>query len=169
MTEDSHVRTNWIRDALGRFEGELLRYACRLTGNMETGREVVQETFLQLCKQRPDELNGELGGWLFTVCRHRALDVLRKEKRMTLLTDSQQAEVSTPDNEPARNLVQDETVAQIQQMLSTFTEQQQEVVRLKYIEGLSYRDISQTTGLTVTNVGYLLHTALKKLREQLPP
>ena len=65
---------------------------------METGREVVQETFLQLCKQRPEELNGELGGWLFTVCRHRALDVLRKEKRMTLLTDSRAAEAETlPD------------------------------------------------------------------------
>ena len=168
MTDESNVRSAWIRDALGRFEGPLLRYAFRLTGNLETGREVVQETFLRLCGQQPGELNGELGAWLFTVCRHRALDVIRKEKRMTLLTETQKGDVATGESEPNEKLETDETVEQVQQMLSTFTDQQQEVVRLKYIEGLSYRDISKVTGLSVTNVGYLLHVTLKRIREQIP-
>lgn len=169
MTNDSNDRSAWIRDALRRFEGQLLRYAFRLTGNLETGREVVQETFLRLCGQQPEDLNGELAAWLYTVCRHRALDVLRKERRMTLLTDNQTAAVATSEGEPRDDLEKSELVEQVRQMLTTFTDQQQEVVRLKYIEGLSYRDISQVTGLSVTNVGYLLHMALKRIREQLPP
>jgi RNA polymerase sigma factor (sigma-70 family) len=169
MTSDSNDRAAWIREALGRFEGQLLRYAFRLTGNLETGREVVQETFLRLCGQQPEDLNGELAAWLYTVCRHRALDVLRKEKRMALLTENQTAEVVTPEREPREELEKTEQIEQVRQMLTTFTDQQQEVVRLKYIEGLSYRDISQVTGLSQGNVGYLLHMALKRIREQLPP
>ena len=43
---------------------------------------------------------------------------------------------------------------------------QQEVVHLKFQSGLSYREISDVTGLSVSNVGFLLHTALARLREQ---
>jgi RNA polymerase sigma-70 factor (ECF subfamily) len=51
--------------------------------------------------------------------------------------------------------------------LATLSENQQEVVRLKFQSGLSYREISEITDLSVTNVGFLLHTALKKIRERL--
>jgi RNA polymerase sigma-70 factor (ECF subfamily) len=44
---------------------------------------------------------------------------------------------------------------------------QQEVVRLKFQNSLSYKEISAITGLSVTNVGYLLHTAIQTLRGKL--
>ena len=51
--------------------------------------------------------------------------------------------------------------------LSNLPANQQEVVRLKFSGGLSYREISEVTGLSVTNVGFLLHTAIKALREKM--
>ena len=53
------------------------------------------------------------------------------------------------------------------QALADLPTNQQEVVRLKFQDGLSYRDIAEVTGLTQSNVGYLLHTAVKRLRERL--
>ncbi|MGB7324809.1 MAG: sigma factor-like helix-turn-helix DNA-binding protein [Rubripirellula sp.] len=44
---------------------------------------------------------------------------------------------------------------------------QQEVIRLKVHGGLSYREISDLTGLSVSNVGYLLSTGLATVRLQL--
>jgi RNA polymerase sigma-70 factor (ECF subfamily) len=44
---------------------------------------------------------------------------------------------------------------------------QQEVVRLKFQNGLSYREISCITKLSVSNVGYLIHTAIQKIRAEL--
>ncbi len=44
---------------------------------------------------------------------------------------------------------------------------QQECIRLKFQHGLSYKQISQVTDLSVTNVGFLIHTGLKTLRKQL--
>ena len=44
---------------------------------------------------------------------------------------------------------------------------QQEVVRLKFQDGMSYREIGAVTSNSVSNVGFLLHTALKTLRARL--
>ena len=44
---------------------------------------------------------------------------------------------------------------------------QQEVIRLKFHGDLSYKEISAVTGLTTTNVGFLIHTALHRLRQML--
>ena len=62
---------------------------------------------------------------------------------------------------------QHETESAILQLLAQLPDNQQEVVRLKFQENLSYRDIAEVTGLSVSNVGYLLHVALKRLRQQL--
>ena len=80
---------SWVREAVMRFEGPLLIYASRLLGDAETARDVVQETFLRLCGQDRGSVDGHLAEWLFTVCRNRALDVLRKEHRMTQLREEQ--------------------------------------------------------------------------------
>ena len=80
-----------VRSALLEFEGPLLRYAQRITGDVERARDVVQETFLRLWKlfgteaESAGELDGRLPQWLFTVCRNLALDVRRKEQRMAAL------------------------------------------------------------------------------------
>ena len=77
MTERRGGNQDWIRAALSRYEGELTRYAQRLTGNLERAREVVQETFLRLCREDSAKIDGHLCEWLFTVCRNQALDVRR--------------------------------------------------------------------------------------------
>ena len=43
---------------------------------------------------------------------------------------------------------------------------QQEVVRLKFQNGFSYKEISRITALSVTNVGFLIHTAVSRLRAE---
>lgn len=52
-------------------------------------------------------------------------------------------------------------------VLRTLPAGQQEVVRLKFQSDLSYREISDITGHSVTNVGNLLHTALATVRDRM--
>ena len=84
---DELNRAEWMRSVLAQHEGPLLRYATRITGNLERARDVVQDTFLRLCREHPEKLNSHLTEWLFTVCRNRALDVVRKESRTRSLTE----------------------------------------------------------------------------------
>ena len=160
-------QATWVQSAVERYEAQLVRYATRLTGNVERGRDVVQETFLRLCQQDAQELDGHLAEWLFTVCRRRALDVMKKETRMTTLKEHPAELSAGPAADHVAALEKRETSDEILAALGALPDKQQEVVRLKFQAGLSYREISKVTGLTTSNVGYLIHTAIKKIREQL--
>jgi len=122
---------------------------------------------MKLCDQDPVHLDVNLAAWLFTVCRNRALDVRRKEQRMTALTDQTAEDCASrePTVEPSATMA--EETGQVQRCMGQLPLNQQEVLRLKIQNGLSYREISEITGLSVSNVGYLLHTAIKRIREKL--
>ncbi|MDP6209186.1 MAG: sigma-70 family RNA polymerase sigma factor, partial [Roseibacillus sp.] len=62
----------------------------------------------------------------------------------------------------------DERVAQVMNALDRLSDNQREVIRLKFQQELSYKEISEATGLAPGNVGFLLHTGLKRLRALLP-
>ena len=115
----------------------------------------------------PDRVQGHLAEWLFTVCRNRALDVLRKENRMKPLTEVDLATRPADAPSPAAEAERRETTSEVLRLLAGLPRNQQEVVRLKFQNGLSYQEISRVTQLTVTNVGFLIHTAIKTLRHEL--
>ena len=73
----------------------------------------------------------------------------------------------SPAIDPGEALEQEEAIAAALAALQTLTANQQEVIRLKFQHGLSYKQIAQVTTLSVTNVGFLMHTGLKILRRRL--
>jgi len=164
---DLSGRDEFLRASLEQFEAPLVRYALSLSGDLETARDVVQDTFLRLYQQPPGEVGGHLAQWLFTVCRNRALDVQRKNRRMTPLTDLELDHRPTPEPSPADSAANRDTAGHVEELLSGLSLNQREVVRLKFQHQLSYQQIAAVTSLSVGNVGFLLHTALKTLRGRL--
>ena len=166
-TEAPSVDRHWILEAVDRFEGPLILYATRLLGDGERARDVVQDTFLKLCKQPRLAVQDRLGEWLFTVCRNRALDVLRKEKRMNSLSEEKASTCTSSELDPALALAERDDAQQAMQLLDGLPANQQEVIRLKFQHGFSYREISQISGHSVTNVGFLIHSGMKTLRQRM--
>ncbi len=151
---------------MDQFQGPLIAYTARLTEDLESARDVVQDAFLRLLREGPSARD-KLAPWLYTVCRNRAFDIRRKEQRMTPLSEA--ASQTCESREPAQTTVLEhrESLDQVLQLVGTLPESQQEVVRLKFQSGLSYREIAAITGLSVTHVGVLIHTAIGRLRSQL--
>ena len=161
-------REEFVEQALAEFEGPLIGYAVGIVHDLERARDVVQDTFIRLYQQDREKVSRGLKTWLFTVCRNRALDILRKEKRMVELDDAAALRIVSNDVEPGNAADWDERMTQVIQALDRLSENQREVIRLKFQQGLSYNEISEVTGLTSGNVGFLLHTGLKRLRSFLP-
>ncbi|MBI5394382.1 MAG: sigma-70 family RNA polymerase sigma factor [Verrucomicrobia bacterium] len=157
----------WVHSILERYEGPLVRYAARITGDAERARDVVQETFVRLCAQERGDVDGHEAEWLFTVCRNRALDVQRKERRMKPAGDETIEDCPSSDPSPAAIAERDDSNSHVLRVLDSLPANQQEVIRLKFQNGLSYREISRITHLTVTNVGFLIHTGIRNLRHRL--
>ena len=155
--------SRWVVDALDRYERPLIRYAKWLLGDVELARDVVQETFLRLCREDPARIEGHLAPWLFTVCRNLALDTREKASRSTAL---EQAEVPVvydfDEQHDAR-----QALSRVLDVLETLPRNQREVVYLKFHGGLSYKEIAAVTALSTSNVGFLLHRAVHAIRSHL--
>ncbi len=170
----------WLTEIFEEFESPLLSYTIRFVRRHDVAQDVVQDAFLRLCDQDPEQLGTSTGAWLDRVCRNRALDVVKKEKRMQRMevdgmsTNSPNPTVpgrllghgqETPD--PAQVALQRDEASWAARALRSLSSRQQEVVRLKLEHGLSYQEIGDVLGLTASNVGYILHHSLKALRQQL--
>ncbi len=162
-------REKFIEQALRDYESPLIGYASTILNDLDLARDVVQDTFTRLCRQDSAKVRDSLKSWLFTVCRNRALDILRKENRSQSLDDTQWQSVACPEPQPDQQTDQQERLTQLTGYLSRLSANQREVIALKFQQGLSYQEIHRITGLTTTNIGFLIHTGLKRLREILPP
>jgi RNA polymerase sigma-70 factor (ECF subfamily) len=159
--------SSWVASVLAEYEQPLIRYAVHITRDIDRAREVVQDTFLKLCRQKPDQIRDHLAQWLYTVCRNGALDVIRKEKKMTGIDEVQLNLQSDSGPEASSNLEKAEQLSEVMKILDTLPVNQQEVIRLKFQGDLSYLEISQITRLSVSNVGFLIHTGLKAIRQKM--
>lgn len=145
------------RTIVEQFEAPLLRYATRIVGDPERARDVVQDTFLRLHEKNPGLEGKPLRRWLFTVCRNRAIDLQRQQKRWQPLDPAREESVD-PRGVEARSVVE------VLEAVEELPAQKKEVVRLRLREGRSYAEISERTGLTVNHVGVVLHHAVRQLR-----
>jgi RNA polymerase sigma factor (sigma-70 family) len=162
--------TELVQLALREYEGALVGHAYNILRDLDLARDAVQDAFLRLYQQPEGKVPAAtLKAWMFTVTGNRCIDMLRKRKRLVSLDSMENPDIaveddSAADREPATDAPEAE---QVLRYLKRLPQNQQEVVRLKFQGGLSYKEISEATGLTVSNVGFLLHAAIKRLRSLL--
>lgn len=143
-------------------ESALLRYAISLVRRRSVAEELVQEAFLRLHGVWSDIENPR--AWAYRTVRNLALNYLRDHRPEAEL----EAEgVAHEAKLPAEQLGRDEAVGTVRGLMAELPTEDRELIRLKYLEGLRYEEISRRTGLSVGNVGYRLHHLLKGLADSL--
>jgi RNA polymerase sigma factor (sigma-70 family) len=162
------TKEEFIEQALADYESPLIAYACTLLNDLDLARDVVQDTFLRLCQQDTEKVRDSLKPWLYTVCRNRAFDVLRKDKRTQPLGEVQSKIILSPDLQPDENFSQQEQSNRLSTYLDRLPPNQREAIVLKFQQDLSYQQIHEITGHSISNIGFLIHTGLKRLREIIP-
>ena len=165
-SKQTNERVEWVRMTMERHEAELIRYARSLVGDLPSAEDLVQDAFFKLCKQEPESLQGRLVPWLFTVVRNQAMDQHRRESRRPRAPEAEASELAGNAPTPSTSAQARDDARNLMTLLTTLPPNQREVVRLKFQNQLSYREISHLTRLSETNVGFLLHTALKTLRQR---
>ncbi|GHC64404.1 sigma-70 family RNA polymerase sigma factor [Roseibacillus persicicus] len=153
-----------MREVFDAEEEGLVRFAYGLMGRRELAEEIVQEGFLALFENYGEVENPR--AWLYRAIRNKALNEIRKRKREVLdetAAENQDDEREAPDEVLGRL----EAAGQLQLLIADLAHRDGELVRLKYYEGLDYKEIAQRTKMSVGNVGYRLHHVLKGLADGL--
>ena len=166
MPTDLETPDTRLRNAMAREERRLLRYAWQLANDAELARDAVQDVFLKyhtecVAGRAPEHDTA----WLFTVCRRRVFRLIDQRNRTTAMDpqtfDAGVESSASPDRAAQNREDGDSLSAQLEKL----PPRDREIVRLKFQNELSYKEIAEITGLTTGNVGFILHHAVKTLRD----
>jgi RNA polymerase sigma factor (sigma-70 family) len=154
----------FFAQVLERYERPLVRYALSLVGQLEDAQDIVQDVFLKFCQNQHNLDTDRCAPWLFTVCKNRATDHLRKFGRVSLMENETLDREAASTPVPGDDLDREETASVLRQLLGRLPEKQREAVSMKFIAGLSYKEISESMKTSVGNVGYLIHHGIQALK-----
>lgn len=155
----------FVLDALENHERPLTAYAMRLhNGDEHAARDVVQYTFMQLCKQSPSQIGPKLAPWLYTVCRNRILDELKSKSRQATTTPPDFDTVDLKAVDPANQFERADLLHNLRQLFSCLNKSEQDVIEL-WSQGLDTTEISGILKKNPVTVRVNLHRAIKRLKQ----
>jgi RNA polymerase sigma-70 factor (ECF subfamily) len=160
-----------IEELFSALESPLLSYALRLLGERAPAEDTVQEAFMKLHAQFAEVR--EPRRWLYRTVHNLALNHRRQARKIVPFASGLSGEpapapdTADPELLPDEQIIRWEGIGLVRLSVAALDERSREVVRLKFDEGLSYKQISDRTGLTTGHVGYLLHHALKTIAAEL--
>ena len=163
-------KKNLVKEWFKKLEKPLMIYAFQIVHDREEAQDLVQDAFLRFFKQEDEIL--EPKAWLYKTLRNLSISFLRKNGRLQRTTDEDQLDFLDSMNRPVesilvKNLEKDEALNRVRHAISLLPKESAEIIQLKFDQQKSYNEISQITGLSVSNVGYKLHHIIKDLSQAL--
>jgi RNA polymerase sigma-70 factor, ECF subfamily len=141
-------------------------YMMRQGADANTAEELAQETLLTVWRKAA-LYSGEKGSattWIFTIARNLRIDKLRKEMTWVALPEGYDQEISHDAN-PDEALAEEERRVRVQQALAGLPPDQQEVVVLSYVDGLSHSEIADRLRLPLGTVKSRMRLAYVRIRD----
>jgi len=143
------------------------RYVHRQVGDVEAARDLTAEVFQRFLQamgngRGPDQ---HLAAWLYRTAHNTVIDYYRRQQhRQHLHLDEG---LVNADDDPAGTAERNISAAQVRAALQHLTPDQQQVIVLKFLEGMSNQEVAAALGKPVGAVKSLQHRALAALRRQL--
>jgi RNA polymerase sigma-70 factor (ECF subfamily) len=130
--------------------------------------DVLQETFLKAFK-KIDQFDGEsaLYTWLYSIARNITIDEFRKRKRKPDRSNTPADEYGIAADEPESNEYEQKEVDDLRNAVSELSDLLRDIVVMKTLEGLSYDEISEVTGVNTETLKNRMFRAKKELAERL--
>ncbi len=128
---------------------------------------VFEKVVMHLASYQPER--APLETWLFAIVRHVVVDYLRAQRRRRWLPIDLLRHHPDQTPAPENTLINRETTDELLRTVAGLPDRERELIALRFGATMTNRQIAALTGLTESNVGVILHRALRKLRRQLEP
>ncbi len=143
-----------------RFQTPIVNYLYRVVGDWDSANDLAQDAFLKAYTALPRTAdNLQFSPWLYRIATNTALDALRRRKRITWVPF--EADVDHPSHQPDNAVRQAESDA-IQQALRQVPTDQRTCLILNMNQGMSYKEIAETLGISVNLVAVRIFRGREK-------
>ena len=163
----SNTRQQYVLAAFDKFERQLARYASRmLHGDDEKAADAVQFTFMKLCEQDSAKPDGQLKSWLYTVCRNRIIDDIRRNGRFKAAEPELAYRQRGAPIDPEKFAADRDDLRLLKNQIDQLPDQDRELIDL-WSHGFRHAEIADIVSRKPGTVRVQLHRAIKTLRVSL--
>lgn len=156
----------WLRSIYDRYSSSLFRYALALTGSVDDAQDAVQEVFARVTSEWRHMMEvRNMKAYLFRATRNSAYSVLRKRRRGKALHDAICADLAAICVPHARQV--SATIISIREAFNLLSTEQREVLVLKILNQLTFKEIAEATGIPMNTVSARYRYGIIKLRHAL--
>ena len=142
-----------------RYRDWTYRLARRFTNDHETALDAIQETFMYLLRKLPTlELTASMTTFLYPVVKHICLNFKRKSLDSSSITQVF-ADLAAPEEQAMS------TRGELAEVLSSLEESQREILLMRFVDDMSFEEISRAIELSLSTVKSRLYRSLEKLRD----
>lgn len=172
MTDEELVRlfsngNNQAFDVLlNRHKNRVYTYILLIVRNRDLAEDIFQESFMKAIvtiKQGRYVDTGKFYSWVSRIAHNLIIDFYRRERNENTVSNEEFAEVDLFNNSKLCDenvedvLVRDQVFSDVRNLVLHLPENQQEVVRMRYYEDKSFKEIADMTGVSI-------NTALGRMR-----
>ena len=155
---------------VGDYKERVFRLALSILKERAAAEDAAQETFVRVWKALPRfDGRAALGTWIYAIARNTCLMELRRRRPTVSLDDPDSPDAQQAAMQIASGPAQDPERDNLLRLLGQLPRNQQEAVRLFYLEDRSYDAVAESLGMPLGTVKNLLHRARKRLIELARP
>jgi RNA polymerase sigma-70 factor (ECF subfamily) len=171
MSLDSDEERDRVEYLYNSYSGLLMRKALYMLKTQSLAEEALTDTFIEAMMDNGKIfLKSEIDfrSWSVVVIERKCLDILRKEKRQNSRTDfiTDEDEISeTSQKSIEETIIQTENYEKLTAFIGKLSDENRLILRMKYFEDMSIKQIACTLGMTVAQVNSRLERTRRKLRE----
>jgi len=164
-----------------RYGDSILGYLMRMSGNHHQAEDLFQETFKRVHEKAHTFRGGKFKSWLFTIATHVAIDVMRRRRRMQVVSLNQKLDCTDQDSEelsavaladdsyePSQEAAKAEQAEQVRDAIESLPARQRATLVLAYYQQLSYPKVAEVLGCSLGTVKTQMYRALRTLAQKLP-
>jgi RNA polymerase sigma factor (sigma-70 family) len=161
LSGDKHAYAHIIN----KYKNQLYSTILRMTKNPQDTQDLVQEAFIKVYHQLGKyDGKGSFSSWIYRVAINHCMDEFRKKRYKMMQVEINEEKVVNP-NHPEVIFLKNEKNRQLERLIATLPEDERIIILLRYVNELSYIEISELVELPLSNVRNKLHRAKKKMRD----
>ncbi len=159
------------REAFGeiyvRYSDRIFRYAAGRTGSRTVADDVLNDTMVGALEglHRYDADKGSFASWLFTIASRRVAD--HDRRRVQLWRFLGRRNNNDVNNDMLDALIRSEDQEHVRQAVQRLPKRQREIVLLRYVGELSFRDVARVLGISEGAARMRVNRALRRLAEEM--
>jgi len=155
----------YFQEIFERFFLPIHNYTLSRVGDRQVAQDIVSQTFLAALEGlRSYQEKGQFSAWIFTIARSKINDHFRSQKR---LSENTIEDIPALGEDLLARRVQDEQINALRMLIKKLPQKKQELIRLRYVANLSFKDIAAITGRSEGAAKKALYRILDDLKDEL--